>query len=121
MSKLTAGAVAITLAGTGHTLQSTLWAASRVSRVFGGFNEALAKLRAGDFDSFVTVVQFGLGMKTDEEAKAAKLRQKVYETGTLTLVGPLVEYVLTLANGGRPLEDAASGEPEAAAAGDEDD
>lgn len=110
-SPLTAGQAAITLAGTRHVLEPTLGAATRISRAFGGFRAAQQKLLDGDFDSFVTVIQFGLGLRTEEEAKAMKLRDKVFRTGTSMLVLPLVEYVLTLANGGRPLEEATAGEP----------
>lgn len=118
---ITAGQTAITLAGTRHLLEPTLGAATRISRAFGGFRAAQQKLLDGDFDSFVTVVQYGLGLRTEEEAKAMKLREKVYRAGTGTLVLPLVEYVLTLANGGRPLEEAAAGEPAKTTAAEDED
>jgi hypothetical protein len=117
----TAGLTSVTLAGTRHELALTLRAATRISRSFGGFQAAQQKLLDGDFDAFVTVLQHGLGLKTEEEVKAMGLRDKLFRTGVNALVLPLVEYVLTLANGGRPLEEAAAGEPATGTATEEED
>lgn len=117
MSKLTSGQVAITLGGTEQILEPTLGAATRISRAFGGFQGAHQKLLASDLDAYVTVIQHGLGLKTEAETKG--LRDKVWSAGMNSLVLPLVEFVSMLANGGRPVEEP-SGDEEKSAGNDDD-
>lgn len=119
MSKITAGEVTITLGDDERTLVPTLGAATRISRAFGGFQAAHQRLLASDLDAFVTVVQHGLGLKTEAETKG--LRDKVWSTGISSLMLPLVEFVSILANGGRPVEDNTGAEDEGKSKGNEED
>lgn len=110
MSKITSGEVEIELAGETKTLTCTLNAATRISRHFGGFQAAHQQLLGQNFDAYVVIIRHGLGLRTDAEIKA--LTEQVYRTGLSNLVVPLVDFVLMLANGGRPIEGLADEEPD---------
>jgi len=110
MSKLDAGQITVTLDGEEVVLKPTIAAAKNISRLLGGFQAAHQALFAQNLDAYVTVVRHGLGMKTEAEAKG--LEDRVFRTGLRALVGPLTDFILILANGGRPLEEAAEGEGE---------
>lgn len=119
MPKLNSGEVTITLGGEERTLAPTLGAATRISRAFNGFQGALQQLQASDLDAYVTVIQHGLGLRTEAETKG--LREKVWAAGLNRLVLPLTEYVLMLSNGGRPLEEPEDDEAGGTSAGNADD
>jgi hypothetical protein len=103
MSDLTEGNIDIPLAEGTATLSPTLYAATRVSKHFGGFQAALNRVSAGELDAITAVVRFGLGIKSD--ADAIGLDEKVWQAGVLRLTAPITEFVLILANGGRPIGD----------------
>lgn len=105
MSQLLSGHVEIVLDGEKVTLAPTLFAATHICKHFGGFQAASAKLYAQDLESYAAVVRGGLGYKADKDA--AGLLDKVFASGTINLLYPLVEFVLILANGGKPLAPAA--------------
>lgn len=119
MSKITTGEVSIILGDDDKTLVPTLGAATRISRAFGGFQAAHQKLLASDLDAFVTVIQHGLGLKTEAETKG--LREKVWSAGISSLMLPLVEFVSILANGGRPIEEATTEDEGKSKGNDPDD
>jgi hypothetical protein len=84
-------------------LTANLFAAKGISRHFGGFQQAMNKVGAGDLEAFIAVVRYGLGIRSDAEAKL--IEERVFRAGVLRLTAPLTEYVLILANGGKPISD----------------
>ena len=119
MSKIHSGEVTIVFSDDDErVLRPTLGAATRISRAFGGFQAAHQKILASDLDAFVTVIQHGLGLKTEAETRG--LRERVWSAGISKLMLPLVEFVSILANGGRPIEEEVA-EPEGKSKGNEQD
>jgi len=96
----------ITLKGRPETLRCTLKAAKAVNAVAGGFQGALARLATMDQDAYFLIVAAGLGKKPID------VEQAVYETGLTNLTEPLSNFVLMLANGGKPLVAAEEGSGE---------
>lgn len=115
MSKIHSGEIEIELGGEPKTLTCTLNAATRISRHFGGFRAANDQLLAQNLDAYVVIIRFGLGLRTDAEVKA--LGDLVYRTGLNNLVLPLVDYVVMLSNGGRPVDESADEETDQGNAG----
>lgn len=99
MASLTDGEIVIPMDGGTAVLTANLYAATRISRQFGGFQEALNRIGKGDLEAMTAVVRHGLGLKTDAEARG--LDERVFASGVLRLTAPLTEYLLVLANGGR--------------------
>lgn len=108
MSDLLDGQISIKLGDEEAVLMPTLFAATRISRHFGGLQNCLQKMTTGDLDALTTVVRYGLGFKSEAEANG--LDEKVWRAGVFSLTTPVTEYVLVLSNGGRPLN---SPEPDA--------
>jgi hypothetical protein len=87
-------------------LTANLRAAKGISRHFGGFQQALNKMAAGDLEAFIAVVRFGVGDLASEHS-AHRLEERVFQAGVLRLTAPLTEFVLICANGGKPIVDTA--------------
>lgn len=85
------------------TLTANLFAAKGISRHFGGFQSAMNKVASGDLDAFTAVVRYGLGIRSDAEAK--DIESQVFRAGILRLTAPLTEFVLICANGGKPIDE----------------
>jgi hypothetical protein len=105
MASLTGGEIDIPMDGGSAVLTANLYAATRISRHFGGFQEALNRIGKGDLDAMTVVVRYGMGLKTDAEAKG--LDERVFAAGVLRLTSPLTEFLLVLANGGRSVSEEA--------------
>lgn len=106
---LGAGNVTITLDGDEYTLKPTLHAIKTLSANYEGLAGCLRRLQTMDFNAYVNVINIGTGAK----GQAAKdMEASIFRTPVGDMVGPLVEYVAVLMNGGRPVEtnDAASDE-----------
>jgi len=88
--------VEITLRGKSETIRCTLKAAKAVNALAGGFQGALARLANMDQEAYFQIVAAGLGKKPID------VEQAVYETGLTNLTEPLSNFVLMLANGGKP-------------------
>jgi hypothetical protein len=112
MPQLTAGDVPITLAGERRVLRPTLRAVTTISASCGGLRKAMTAIGECDIGVMTTVIRAGLNL-TDQEAK--KVPELIYETGVLELTGPLIDFLINLANGGKPL----AGTPIAGAVEDE--
>jgi hypothetical protein len=95
--------VEITLNGKAETLRCTLRAAKRVN-AGGGFVEILRKLAVFDQDAYFGVVAAGL------DKKVAEVEDAVFATGLPDLTEPLSTYVNLLANGGKPMNAAETGD-----------
>lgn len=95
--------VEITLKGKSETLRCTLKAAKSVNALAGGFQGALARLANMDQEAYFLIVAAGLGKKPME------IEQAVYEAGLTNLTEPLSNFVMLLANGGKPLAPAEEG------------
>lgn len=94
--------VEIKLGDKTETLRCTLRAAKAVNAM-GGFQAALQRIGAADLDAFTAIVAAGLGKRPVE------IEERVWSTGIAGLSEPLVQYVLLLSNGGRPLSAAVEG------------
>jgi hypothetical protein len=101
MAQILSGHVEIVLDGEKVTLAPTLFAATTICKHFGGFQAAIGKISAFDLESYAAVVRAGLGYKTEKDA--AGLLDQVFASGVLNLFSPLSEYLMILANGGKPL------------------
>lgn len=97
---LSDGEVEFKLGQEDFTLRPTLRAADKLSRKYGGFNKLLQALAAYELDAFVDVVAHGTA------APKEGLPERVWRSGLIELFGPMQEYVLVLANGGRRAEQA---------------
>ena len=106
-AKLGAGNVEITLDGETVILRPTLKAAQSLSRRSGGFTELMSEVTKLDLDTLTAVVALGLDRQTKDVAEA------VWRTGAAELVGPAIEFIGILANGGRRMDESAGGEGEA--------
>ncbi len=93
--------VMIPLDGRDVVLKMTLKAITTLSRMHGGITGVTNAVIANNLDVMCHVIQLGLNL-SDREAKG--LEAKVYRTGTVNLVVPLVRYVTGLANGGKVVE-----------------
>ena len=109
-SALGAGNVTVNIDGDDYTLKPTLHAIKALSAQYDGLSGCLDRLRRMDMNAFINVVNVGADIK-GKEAKA--LEPAIFRTPMGELIGPLVEYVAVLMNGGRPLEDAEDIEDEA--------
>lgn len=95
------GNVPIKLDGVDLELKPTLFAATRVSALTGGFAPAVDAVRNLNLEVMTTVIALGLGLT----AHGAKdIPEKVFGTGAISLMAPVIRYINILANGGRPLE-----------------
>lgn len=92
--------VEITLKGKPETLRCTLKAAKAVNALAGGYQNALARLAAMDHEAYSAVIAAGLGKRPMDVEK------DVYEAGLPVLAQPVSTFVMMLANGGKPLEEA---------------
>lgn len=102
-AKFGAGNVDIELDGQKCTLKPTLRAARLISRQFGGFQKALEAIGGMDLDAYISVVTAGLSAKPED---ADDIANAVYRNGLPSLTEPVIQYVMALANGGRPLSGA---------------
>lgn len=89
--------VEITLNGNAVTLRPTLAVAKAVNALGGGFQGAIFKIGALDFEMYAGIVAAGIGKKVSE------VEDDVFREGLITLTVPLVEFVTLLASGGKPL------------------
>lgn len=91
------GEVKITLDGRPETLRCSLRSGKIVSAMSGGFQGALGRLANMDFEAYAAIVAAGLNKRP------AEIEEAVYATGLPELTEPLSQFVLLLANGGRPI------------------
>lgn len=105
------GQMDLKLGGETVTLTANLFAGRAICRHFGGVQAALNRVAAGDIEAFIAIVRAGLGIATEAEAKVQNIDERVFRGGILSLTSPLTEFLLSVANGGRPVGGA---EPEAA-------
>lgn len=93
------GEVEIELAGKAHTLKPTFRAFKGVNALGGtdGYIEAQRRVAAMDADAIASVIALGLGKSV------ADIEQDVFKTGILKLSAPVSEFLVMLANGGKPL------------------
>ena len=109
MSKATANAktkpveVRLDLGEEVYFLVPTLSAIKKINRQFGNLQNCFTKLRGMDFVSMVYIAQVGSDARGDY---GKELENQIYRAGLAEAIGPLIEYVGILINGGRPLEDA---------------
>ena len=107
-----AGDVPIEVGGATYVLRPTLEAALAISRQFGGIREAMSRVNSLDLDAVVSVIRAGMG--TAEARKIKNLEAVIWGGGLLSGNGELilgcVNFLIYLANGGRPSEGSDGGE-----------
>ncbi|BBK31517.1 hypothetical protein EDC65_0320 [Stella humosa] len=97
-------AIVVTLDGAQHVLHPSLTAALAISRAFGGLVAAREAILRFDLDAIETVIL--VGMATPAEGRLRGMESAIYRSGfNADLIGPLVEFIGALMNGGRPLPD----------------
>lgn len=101
MTAIVSGDVKVTLANEQHTLACTLGAAMSVNTAFGNYSEAAARIARRDLAAIMQIVAAGLNVPFE------KAQDLVFRTGMPSLIEPVSEYLLKLANGGRPISDTA--------------
>tara|TARA_R110002072_G_scaffold86176_14_gene194583 strand:+ start:181 stop:573 length:393 start_codon:yes stop_codon:yes gene_type:complete len=106
MSQITQGRITLEHDARRYELQASLRAATNLNRQFGGFGAALERLKLLDLEALALVLAAGLNWKGSEALKEA--RELAFKIGALKLAGPLSDYLLILANGGRSLEESAA-------------
>lgn len=95
------GDIVIELDGKQFTLRPTLQACQQISRMAGGLTAVRMKIGGLDFDTICDVIGYGIGLNPTQRAKM--LPEAVYRAGIINLIAPLVDFVMIIANGGRPL------------------
>lgn len=99
-SRINAGEVGITLAGSPATLRPTLGAGIAINQMFGNFQEAHRRVAALDLEATSFIVAKGIGAR-DSDLKA--VTEKVFATGLQELRLPVMRYIGILSNGGKPI------------------
>ena len=102
----------VTIDDEDYTLKPTPHAIKTLSAQYDGLSGCLERLRRMDMNAFINVFNVGAQIK----GQAAKeLEPAICRTPMGELIGPLVEYVAVLMNGGRPLENVEDDDSEAEA------
>jgi hypothetical protein len=100
---LNEGESLLKLAGHHYLLRPTLRAMKELSTRFGGLSQMFPALQNNDFDGIVDIIRIGAGLAV---SRKAEIEAHLYATGfSDNSLLPVVVYVQTLMNGGRPLPD----------------
>ena len=91
------GEIEIELGGETVVLRPTLGCAVRLNKKFGSFGKLLAELEAYNLEAAIETVATGAPGTPD-------VRERVFETGLVTLTPSLIRFVIILANGGKPVD-----------------
>ena len=102
MSAISDGQIVVDLGDETVTLVPTLAAIEAINRHAGDIATAIAQVRKMDFDTVAAAVVAGAGASG---ARAKALREAVFKTGVIRVAVPVAEFVVLLANGGRPVRD----------------
>lgn len=97
------GDVELVLDGKTHILTPTAEACFAISRLRGGIREIERRVAALDADLICEVLGIALGLNPHQRKKM--LPEAVYNTGLINITGPLIDFLLIIANGGRLVED----------------
>lgn len=111
------GTITITLGDETLSLVPSIGAIKAISREFGGLTQAMSRVLGMDFPAYVTVIRYGCGA---DDRLAKRLERLVWKARMVTLTGALNQYLLILANGGQPLDQAADEGGDEGGDGDED-
>lgn len=93
--------VTIELAGEEIVLKPTLGAMEHLQRKYGNFQKIFDGLSSLDFNCYADVIVAGV---LPAKADLGNTKQNVFETGMISLMPDLVEYVGMLLNGGKKPE-----------------
>lgn len=102
MSKLNAGNIPIMVADKEYLLRPTLDAIVKINTQFGGLRKARDAVVNEDIAAVVFIIQAGANLPPNS-IKA--LTEAVFDAGINDLLLPLMQFVMILGNGGRPLSD----------------
>lgn len=97
---LGAGNVEIELEGSPYTLVPSLRACQVLSRASGGLQGVMESIGRLEFDTFHTVISVGLNLRGAEQRD---LGERIYRTGLVNLAAPLIDFVVNVSNGGKPM------------------
>lgn len=95
------GDIEIELDGKVHTLVPTAEICFAISRLRGGIREIERRILALDADMIVDVLGIAMGLNPNQKKKM--LPKAVFNTGLINLTGPLIDFLLIVSNGGRPI------------------
>lgn len=98
MGSIDDGQVALQLGDDTYYLKPTIGATKDIGRELGGLVQAMVKVQALDFEAMHVIVKHGL---QPDDRLAKRLQGLMYRARIVTLVGPLVEYLMILSNGGQ--------------------
>jgi len=84
------------------TLKATPHALRVVLTKHGGMRKAIEKVFMMESDIMEDIIEAGLA---PEKINRQILSENVFKTGIINLVGPLTEYLMLLANGGKKPEE----------------
>jgi hypothetical protein len=87
--------VTITLNGSPQTLRFALGAAKKINGYFGGYVEAIQRIKKFDFDAITAVIAAGLGKEIKDVEDA------VFSTGMDSLFEDAITYLIWMSAGGR--------------------
>lgn len=80
-------------------LRPSLKAGINLSTRPGGLPEMVSRCLNLDFEAICDVLIVGANIKVESDTK-----QRIFEAGTINLSSPCIQFLNTLANGGKPLE-----------------
>lgn len=99
MTAIQAGDVTFDLDSEKFTLKCTLGAAMAVNDAFGNYSKAVTAIQSLDLRAMCQVVAAGL------EKSFKDASEIVFRKGHRNLTEPVSQFILMLANGGRPIAD----------------
>lgn len=113
---LNEGEIALSLNGREYVLRPTLRALKEINAHFGGMQNIIQTLLKLNFNDLLTIIRIGAGVPN---ANLARLEDDLFRAGmTDAVLVPLIDYLQTLMNGGRPVKAAdAVEQPEQATEG----
>lgn len=98
------GSIEVELGGKTYTLRTTIEAADKIDREFGGVMQAIDRVRSLSLAAVSRIVIIGIG--TTSKGGQETLRQAVFDAGIANVGPAAVQFLLALVNpGGTKVED----------------
>lgn len=103
--------IEIEISGKKTPLVPTLEAMRIVNRYKGGLVEIQSAISKVDSEAIAVALGAGMGMKTSEQFDS--IEQSIYREGIRNFVKPAGDFIIRLANGGKPIDEAKASDKEA--------
>jgi len=101
--------ITVEIGGKTLELKPTLRAARVANTVRGGFTAALRGIQDGDMNTIVMVISAGIGKTKPDEIN--DMEETLFNEGIDKFIGPSVQFIVRLMNGGRDPAAEADKEP----------